>query len=77
MLYGSDQTKRTTTTVHHLLGGGLASSVPAVTMQDLELEQAELLPGRQARCFLPYQWFHKQFAITGGNNVAIQAGMGN
>ena len=35
--------------------GGSISNVPAVTMQDLELEQAELLPSRETPwCCKPY-----------------------
>jgi hypothetical protein len=30
--------------------GGFMSTLPAVTMQDLELEQAELLPSRETLC---------------------------
>ncbi len=48
------------------------STLPAVTMQELELEQAELLPGRETL----WCWsgisnsFNHQFALLSGNNVA-------
>jgi hypothetical protein len=41
----------------------------AVTMQDLELEHAELLPGRET-LWIFNQSFNKQVAILSGNNVA-------
>ncbi len=40
----------------------------AVTMQELELEHAELLPGRET-LWLFSQSFDKQVAILSGNNV--------
>ncbi len=43
-------------------------TVPAVTMQDLELEHAELLPGRET-LFIFNQSFNKQFAFASGNTV--------
>lgn len=45
------------------------STAPAVTMQDLELEHAELLPGRETLCVCN-QSFTKQSAFLSGNNVA-------
>ena len=39
------------------------SNVPAVTMQDLELEQAELLPSRE----IP--WCCKPYSRGGGSSV--------
>ena len=45
------------------------SAVPAVTAQDLELEHAELLPGRET-LWLFNQSFNRQVAILSGNNVA-------
>ena len=45
------------------------STVPAVTMQELELERAELLPGRET-LWLFNQSFNRQFALASGNNVA-------
>jgi hypothetical protein len=45
------------------------STAPAVTMQDLEFEHAELLPGRET-LWLCSQTFNKQFAFLSGNNVA-------
>jgi hypothetical protein len=44
-------------------------TVPAVTMQDLELEHAELLPGREPLFIFASQSFNKQFAFASGNNV--------
>ena len=41
----------------------------AVTMRDLELEHAELLPDRETLCCFN-QSFNKQVAILSGNNVA-------
>ena len=41
----------------------------AVTMQDLELEHAELLPGRETLFIFVNQSFNKQFAWAAGNNV--------
>jgi hypothetical protein len=43
--------------------GGAMSNVPAVTMQDLELEQAELLPSRE----IP--WCCKPYSRGGGSSV--------
>ena len=43
------------------------STLPAVTMQDLELEHAELLPARETLCVLS---FNPQRAVLSGNNVA-------
>jgi len=43
-------------------------TVPAVTMQDLELEHAELLPGRET-LWIFNQSFNRQFALASGNNV--------
>ena len=45
------------------------STAPAVTMQDLEFEHAELLPARET-LWLFNQSFNKQVAILSGNNVA-------
>ncbi len=45
------------------------STAPAVTMQDLEFEHAELLPGRETLCVCN-QSFTKQFAFLSGNNIA-------
>lgn len=45
------------------------SKATAVTMQDLELEHAELLPGRETLC-VSNQSFTKQFAFLSGNNIA-------
>jgi hypothetical protein len=42
------------------------STVPAVTMQDLELEHAELLPARET---LQVFNFNPQLAVGSGNNV--------
>ena len=44
------------------------SAATAVTMQDLELEHAELLPGRET-LWVFNQSFNKQFALASGNNV--------
>jgi len=41
----------------------------AMTLQDLELEHAELLAGRETLCVFN-QSFNKQVAILSGNNVA-------
>jgi hypothetical protein len=43
------------------------STIPAVTMEDLELERAELLPARET---LHGFNFNPQFALLSGNNVA-------
>jgi hypothetical protein len=40
-----------------------------MTMQDLELEHAELLPGRETLCVFN-QSFNTQVAILSGTNVA-------
>ena len=61
------------------------STLPAVTMQDLELEQAELLPSRETlNCSSGIsRSFNHQLAIlsgnniASGNNVAVQVGFGN
>jgi hypothetical protein len=45
------------------------SKATAVTMQDLELEHAELLPGRETLCVCN-QSFTKQSAFLSGNNIA-------
>jgi hypothetical protein len=45
------------------------TTAPAVTLQDLELEHAELLPSRET-LWLFNQSFNKQVAILSGNNVA-------
>ena len=45
------------------------SKATAVTMQDLELERAELLPGRETLCVCN-QSFTKQSAFLSGNNIA-------
>jgi hypothetical protein len=43
----------------------------AVTMQDLELETAELLPARETLgVFSVSRSFNHQFALLSGNNVA-------
>jgi hypothetical protein len=48
------------------------STLPAVTMQDLELEQAELLPSRETLwcCSGISRSFNHQVAVLSGNNVA-------
>ncbi len=48
------------------------SNVPAVTMQDLELEQAELLPSRETL------WCCKPYSHGGGSPVSqLNYGIGN
>ena len=46
------------------------STAPAVTMQDLEFEHAELLPGRETLCVVN-QSFTRQFAFLSGNNIQV------
>jgi hypothetical protein len=47
------------------------TTVPTVTMQDLEFEHAELLPSRETLFFLfSNQSFNRQVAILSGNSVA-------
>jgi hypothetical protein len=45
------------------------STASAVTMQDLEFEHAELLPGRET-LWVCNQSVTKQFAFLSGNNIA-------
>jgi hypothetical protein len=40
----------------------------AVTMQDLELEHAELLPARETLCVRSFN-FNPQVSVASGNNV--------
>ena len=47
------------------------STLPAVTMQDLELEQAELLPSRETLCVC-----HSRHG-GGGSSSITQVGYGN
>ena len=52
--------------------GGSVSNVPAVTMQDLELEQAELPPSRETL------WCCKPYSHGGGSSVnQFNYGIGN
>ena len=46
------------------------STAPAVTMEDLEFEHAELLPGRETLCVCHHSSFTNQFALLSGNNIA-------
>ena len=48
------------------------STRPAVTMQDLELESAELLPSRETLCAC-----HPQCGGSSSSSVFIQNGYGN
>jgi hypothetical protein len=52
--------------------GDIMTTQTAVTMQDLELESAELLPSRETLwcCSGISGSFNKQVAILSGNNVA-------
>jgi hypothetical protein len=52
------------------------STLPAVTMQDLELEQAEMLPSRETLCCWHPRHGGNSFSQTGYGNVA-QEGIGN
>jgi hypothetical protein len=52
------------------------STEPAVTMQDLELEHAELLPGRETLCCAGNQGNSFSFAQVGYGNTA-QSGLFN
>ena len=53
------------------------STAPAVTMQDLELEHAELLPSRETLC-CPYATRNgnTSFGVLNGNQVQILSGIG-
>jgi hypothetical protein len=53
------------------------STLPAVTMQDLELEQAELLPSRETLCSHHYgtQNGNNSFGVLNGNQVQVLSGL--
>ncbi|HXZ74611.1 MAG TPA: hypothetical protein VEH31_27600 [Streptosporangiaceae bacterium] len=53
------------------------STLPAVTMQDLELEQAELLPSRETLC-CHYAARHgtSNVEVLSGNQVQVLSGIG-
>ncbi|MDX6335573.1 MAG: hypothetical protein QOG05_2913 [Streptosporangiaceae bacterium] len=54
------------------------SNVPAVTMEDLELEHAELLPSRETLCMChPYHSGSSFTQVAQGNGNTNQAGLLN
>jgi hypothetical protein len=52
------------------------STLPAVTMQDLELEQAELLPSRETLCcHYGTRNGNSNFGVLNGNQVQVLSGI--
>jgi hypothetical protein len=53
------------------------STLPAVTMQDLELEQAELLPSRETLCsHYAARHGNSSVEVLSGNQVQVLSGIG-
>lgn len=50
------------------------STLPAVTMQELELEQAELLPGRETLCYWGVRPQSGGVNVLSGDNFNVLSG---